>query len=90
MMTASTHRLQHRRISINFRIKNRKYVNNLSEQWNLKISIGFRIKNGKSVINQLEHQVKSYKFEIKNEKNVDKFERSGYNRSKERLKTENT
>ena len=55
-----------------------------------KISIGFRIKNGKSVINQLEHQVKSYKFEIKNEKNVDKFERSGYNRSKERLKTENT
>lgn len=29
-------------------------------------------------------------FKIKNEKNVDKLERSGYNRSKERLKTENT
>lgn len=55
-----------------------------------KISIGFRFKNEKSVINQLEHQVKLYKIEIKNEKTVDKFERSGYNRSKERLKTENT
>lgn len=55
-----------------------------------RISIGFRIKNGKSEINHLERQVKSYKFEIKNEKTVDKFERSGYNRSKERLKTKNT
>ena len=66
-MIASMRRLQHRRISI-----------------------GFRIKNGKSEINHLERQVKSYKFEIKNEKTVDKFERSGYNRSKERLKTKNT
>ena len=49
-----------------------------------KISIGFRLKNEKSVINQLEYQVKLYKIEIKNEKTVDKFERSGYNRSEER------
>jgi len=32
----------------------------------------------------------SNKNEIKNEKHVDKFERSGYNRNKKRLKTKNT
>ena len=52
--------------------------------------MGFRIKNGKCVNNLSECQVKFNKYEIKNEKTVDKFERSGYNRSKERLKTENT
>lgn len=55
-----------------------------------RILIGFRIKNGKRVNNLSECQVKFNKYEIKNEKTVDKFERSGYNRSKERLKTENT
>ena len=49
-----------------------------------------RIKNAKAVINLSKHQAKTKKYEIKNEKTVDKFERSGYNRSKERLKTENT
>lgn len=67
MMTANTHRLRRRKISIDSRVKNEKYVINLSE-----------------------HQVKSKKYEIKNEKTVDKFERSGYNRSKDRLKTKNT
>lgn len=52
-----------------------------------KILIGFRIKNRKCVNNLLERQVELNKYEIKNEKTVDKFERSGYNRSKERLKT---
>ena len=66
-MIASMRRLQHRRISIDSRVKNEKSVINLSE-----------------------HQVKSKKYEIKNEKTVDKFERSGYNRSKDRLKTKNT
>lgn len=55
-----------------------------------RILIGFRIKNGKSVINLLEHRVKLNKFKFKNEKTVDKFERSGYNRSRKRLKTKNT
>ena len=55
-----------------------------------RILTGFKIKNGKSVINHFKHRVKSDKFEIKNEKTVDKFEKSGYNRSKERLKTKNT
>ena len=55
-----------------------------------RILTGFRIKNVKPVINPLCHRVKTNKFKIKNEKTVDKFERSGYNRSKERLKTKNT
>lgn len=55
-----------------------------------RILIDFRNKNGKHVNNLLEWQVKLNKYEIKNGKIVDKFERSGYNRSKERLKTENT
>lgn len=55
-----------------------------------RILIGSRIKNAKPVINPLYHRVKLNKFEIKNEKTVDKFEGSGYNRSKERLKTKNT
>ena len=55
-----------------------------------RILIGFRIKNGKSVINLLEHRVKLNKFKIKNEKTVDKFEISGYNRDRKRLKTKNT
>ena len=55
-----------------------------------RILIGFRIKNVKSVINLLEHRVKLNKFKIKNEKTVDKFEGSGYNRSRKRLKTKNT
>ena len=55
-----------------------------------RILIDSRIKNEKTVINLSKHQAKSKKYEIKNEKTVDKFERSGYNRSKERLKTENT
>lgn len=66
-MTVSMHSLRHKRILIDFRIKNKK-----------------------SVINLLKHQVKLKKYEIKNEKTVDKFERSGYNKSKERLKTKNT
>lgn len=52
--------------------------------------IDFRIKNEKRVNDLLEQQAKLNKHEIKNEKAVDKFARSGYNRSKERLKTENT
>lgn len=54
-----------------------------------RISIDSRIKNAKTVINLSKHQTKSKKYEIKNEKTVDKFERSGYNRSKEKLKTKN-
>ena len=55
-----------------------------------RILTDFRIKNGKCVNNLLEQQKEPNKYEIKNKKTVDKFERSGYNRIKERLKTENT
>lgn len=55
-----------------------------------RILINFKINIGKYVNNLLEIQNKANKYEVKNEKSVDKFERSGYNRSKERLKTENT
>lgn len=54
-----------------------------------RILIDFRNKNGKCVNNLFGWKVKLNKYEIKNGKIVDKFERSGYNRSKERLKTEN-
>lgn len=55
-----------------------------------RILINFKINIGKYVNNLLEMQNKANEYEVKNEKSVDKFERSGYNRSKERLKTENT
>lgn len=54
-----------------------------------RILIGFRIKNEKHVNNLLKYPVKTNGYIIKNEKNVDKFERSGYNKIEERLKTEN-
>lgn len=47
-----------------------------------RILINFKINIGKYVNNLLEIQNKANKYEIKNEKSVDKFERSGYNRSK--------
>lgn len=50
-------------------------------RWNLKIHFT-EFKNSL-------YERKKYNNEIKNGKSVDKFERSGYNRSKERLKTEN-
>lgn len=55
-----------------------------------RILINFKINIGKYVNNLLEIQNKANKYEVKNEKSVDKFERSGYNRSKQRIKTENT
>lgn len=47
-----------------------------------RILINFKINIGKYVNNLLEIQNKANKYEVKNEKSVDKFERSGYNRSK--------